>query len=274
MSALEDSGEFAGYAEENTAIWNANADWWDDRIGDGNDFQLELIEPSVERLLEVEPGDEILEVACGAGRLARRMAELGATVTAFDASERFIARARKRTPAGSAIEYHVADAADRERLLGFGPGRFRKAVCNMALMDMPEIGVLMDCLRRLLGPGGRFVFSLTHPCFHSAGTQRFSEMFQDEQARHRVRTGIKVSSYRTPIARKTEGILGQPKQQYDFHRPLHVLLGAAFEAGFALVGLEEPGFSAPAGGSSGGLRWNDMPDIPPILVARMIARPS
>lgn len=42
------SGEFAHLSEANRRVWDANARWWDDEIGDGNDFQDELIEPARE----------------------------------------------------------------------------------------------------------------------------------------------------------------------------------------------------------------------------------
>ena len=41
---------------ETRQVWDKIAEWWDDRIGDGNRFQDELIEPATERLLEIEPG--------------------------------------------------------------------------------------------------------------------------------------------------------------------------------------------------------------------------
>jgi len=103
--------DFPEHAVDNRHVWDANARWWDDRIGDGNEFQTWLIEPATERLLDLSPGDTILDVACGAGRMARRIAASGARVVAFDTSAAFIARARERTPADAAIEYHVADAA-------------------------------------------------------------------------------------------------------------------------------------------------------------------
>jgi len=108
----EHRSEFPEYADENRRIWDANARWWDDRIGDGNDFQPLLIEPATERLLDVRTGDTILDAACGAGRFARRIAMLGARVVAFDYSVEFIGRARERTSSDAAVEYHVLDAAD------------------------------------------------------------------------------------------------------------------------------------------------------------------
>jgi 2-polyprenyl-3-methyl-5-hydroxy-6-metoxy-1,4-benzoquinol methylase len=267
MTTANERAEFPEYADENRRLWDANASWWDDRIGGGNDFQELLIEPATERLLGIVPGDVVVDGACGAGRLARRLAALGAHVVAFDYSTAFIARARERTPAGTAVEYHVLDAADTDALVSLGLDRFDKAVCTMALMDMPEIRPLFAAFARMLKPGGAFVFSVTHPCFHSAGVHRFAEMYEEPSGRHVVRSGVQVTAYLTPSAMKTEGIAGQPEPQLFFHRPLSVLFRAGFEHGFVVDEIEEPGL--PGERAAAGTRWDDMPEIPPIMVVRM-----
>jgi 2-polyprenyl-3-methyl-5-hydroxy-6-metoxy-1,4-benzoquinol methylase len=272
MTTPRQSAEFPEQAAENRRIWDANSRWWDDKIGDGNDFQTLLIEPATERLLDVRADDTILDVACGAGRFARRMAALGARVAAFDYSAAFIARARERTSPNTAVEYHVVDAANPEELVSLGVKRFSKAVCTMALMDMPEIGPLFSALSRMLPPGGAFVFSITHPCFHSAAIQRFAEMYEEDAGRHVIRSGVKVSSYLSPFARKTEGIVGQPEPQWFFHRAISTLFRFGFEAGFVVDGIEEPRFPDPPKATAG-VRWSNMPDIPPVMVIRMRCGP-
>jgi SAM-dependent methyltransferase len=273
MTSERQKAEFPERADENRRIWNVNARWWDDRIGDGNDFQTLLIEPASERLLDVVAGDTILDAACGAGRFARRMAELGARVVAFDQSAEFIARARERTSSDATVEYHVVDAANAEGFLSAGSNRFNKAVCTMAIMDIPEIGPLFKLLSRVLTPGGAFVFSVTHPCFHSAAVQRFAEIYDEQGGRHGIRSGVKVSSYLSPSARKTEGIVGQPEPQWFFHRSISTLFGFGFEVGFVVDGIEEPRLPV-AKQPEAGVRWNDMPDIPPIMVVRMKLMPA
>ena len=259
-------GEFPRLSEDNQRIWEGNAIWWDDRIGDGNVFQTMLIEPATERLLRPGPGDTVLDIACGAGRFARRMAELGARVLAFDQSERFITRARERTSPSAAIDYRVA-TIDTMAAAFADAMPTAKAVCTMAIMDIPEVRPLFGALRNALSSGGMFVFSLTHPCFHSADVRRFAEIGEERDGRHVVRTGVKVSSYLSPSARKTEGIVGQPEPQWFFHRPLSLLLRHGFDAGFSVDGLEEP--RLPSSNDKPGVRWRDMSDIPPILVVRM-----
>jgi SAM-dependent methyltransferase len=262
------SGDFPEHTDENRRIWNANARWWDDRIGDGNVFQTQLIEPATERLLNVTAGDTILDVACGAGRFARRMASLGAKVVAIDTSSEFIARARERSPLDASIDYQVLDASSSEQMLSLGTNRFTKAVCTMGVMDMPEIAPLFRALSQLLPDDAGFVFSLLHPCFHSATMQRFAELYEEGPGRHVVRTGVKVSSYLSPSARKTEGIIGQPEPQFLFHRPLSRLFREGFDAGFVVDGFEEPGLT-PQETPRPTVKWENMPDIPPILVVRM-----
>ena len=200
------------------------------------------------------------------------MAELGANVVAFDYSAEFIARARARTPGDAAVEYHLIDAADPQALTSLGSTRFNKAVCTMAIMDMPEIGPLFAGLSRMLTPGGAFVFSVTHPCFHSAAIQRFAEISEEHAGRHVIRSGVKVSSYLSPLARKTEGIIGQPEPQWFFHRPIATLFRFGFEAGFVVDGIEEP--RLPGEQSRAGVHWHDMPDIPPVMVVRMRLMPG
>jgi 2-polyprenyl-3-methyl-5-hydroxy-6-metoxy-1,4-benzoquinol methylase len=272
MTTTSPNADFPEHATENRRIWDANASWWDDRIGGGNDFQDLLIEPPTEGLLELRPGDRVLDVACGAGRFTRRMAALGADVVAFDSSTAFIARARERTPADARIEYQVLDAANADQMQALGAGTFDKAVCTMALMDMPEISPLFHALAQLLRPGAAFVFSVLHPAFHSSTMQRFAEMHDDDAGRNVVRTGIKVSSYLSPSARRTEGILGQPEPQFVFHRPLSLLLQPGFDAGFTVDGMAEPRLprdDTQPDRAKAGLSWADMTDIPPILVVRM-----
>ena len=54
---------------------------------EGNRHSKELVWPAQERLLGLRRGESVLEVACGNGNFARRMARAGAKVVASDFSE-------------------------------------------------------------------------------------------------------------------------------------------------------------------------------------------
>ena len=256
--------------EETREAWNENAAFWDERMGEGNDFVELLIWPATERLLAPEPGERVLDIACGNGLTSRRLAAMGAEVVAFDFAEEMIAQARQRTTRHTdRIAYSVLDATDEAALLSLGQGQFDAALCNMALFDMAEIGPLMSALARLLRPGGRFVFSVIHPCFNNAHVTQVAEM-EDRGGDLVTVYSVKVHGYMTPSIAPGVAIVGQPKPQLYFHRPLQVLLGTGFEAGFVLDGLEERAFPPEHSPGKNPLSWSGkFSEIPPVLVARL-----
>ena len=75
-----ESIDFSDLVRESGDIWNQNANWWDARMGEGNDWHRSLIASAVERLLEAQPCERVLELACGNGQLASRLASIGAEV--------------------------------------------------------------------------------------------------------------------------------------------------------------------------------------------------
>jgi 2-polyprenyl-3-methyl-5-hydroxy-6-metoxy-1,4-benzoquinol methylase len=256
--------------EETREVWNQNAAFWDERMGEGNDFVEVLIWPATERLLELRPGERVLDIACGNGLSSRRLAAMGAEVVAFDFAEEMIAYALERTTQhAERISYSVLDATDEVALLELGESQFDAAICNMALFDMAEIDPLMRALSRLLRPGGRFVFSVIHPCFNSPHMAHVAEM-EDRKGDIMTIYSVKVFSYITPSVAHGVAIPGQPKAQLIFHRPLQVLFDAGFRAGFALDGLEERAFPLDHPPGRNLLSWGaNFSEIPPVLVARM-----
>jgi 2-polyprenyl-3-methyl-5-hydroxy-6-metoxy-1,4-benzoquinol methylase len=266
----ENAGDGAMLNAESREIWNRNAAFWDDYMGaEGNDFHRLLVSPSAERLLEIRNGDEILEIACGVGLFARRAADLGARVLATDFSEAFIERAKRRSEqyAGS-VEFRVVDATDGEELRSLGERRFDAAVSNMALMDIPQIEPLASSLPHLLKPNGRFVFTITHPCFNSAGANLLAEqeVLDGEVV---VNHSVRVKRYLGLSSSKGVGIFGQPVLQYYFDRPLHQLLAPFFAAGLRVDGMEEPAFD-PSVTSNRETSWSgNFYEIPPVLAVRL-----
>jgi hypothetical protein len=80
--------------------------------------------------------------------------------------------------------------------------------------------------------------------------------------------------YMTHAPEKGIGMIGQPAAQYYFDRPLSVLFGEAFAAGFAVDGLVEAAFAADTERPAD-LTWISFPEIPPLMAARLrILRPG
>ncbi len=208
--------------EESLAAWEANAEFWDNYMGDeSNFFHCDMVRPHTEELLDVKEGELVLDIACGNGNFSQRMAQRGARVVAVDYSPKMIELAQKRRAKFAAnIEFAVCDATSKSEIFGVAAGRkFDKAVANMALMDISDIEPLFASLTELLKPSGIFVFSMHHPCFTAPN-----------------------SDYLTAQTHKGIAVEGQPVEQNYYHRPLQEVFNLAFHSGFVVDGLHEVPF--------------------------------
>lgn len=172
-------GEFAqvsrrSAATEETAA--ANRSWWDAEaqeyyhehgafLGD-TDFVWgpEGWRESELGLLGEVVGRRILEIGAGAGQCSRWLAAQGATVVASDLSSGML-----RT--GLTLNHRVSDPRTRVPLLQcdalalpFGDGSFDTVFTAYgAVPFVADSATVMREAARVLRPGGRFVFSTTHP---------------------------------------------------------------------------------------------------------------
>ncbi len=122
-----------------------------------------LIDPVLLRMVGNVTGLRVLDLGCGNGYLARKLAKQGAKVTGVDSSARLIGLARAREnkdPLG--ITYHAADAANLELL---EDESFDMTVSNMAMMNIARADVATREASRVLRPKGRLAMSLSHPLF-------------------------------------------------------------------------------------------------------------
>lgn len=105
----------------------------------------------------LQPGERVLDVACGTGVIARLAAErVGSTgsVTGIDLAVDMIDVATATpAPASATIEWHVGDAT----LLPFGDEHFDVVLCQMGLMFMEDRRKAIAEMRRVIAPGGRVV---------------------------------------------------------------------------------------------------------------------
>ncbi len=100
-------------------------------------------------LLDPRPGERIVDLGCGSGQLAAKIAEKGAEVIGIDASAEMIAQALVNFPS---IDFRLGDAAK------FAVSPPVDAVfSNAALHWVKDQPAALACIWRALKPGGRFV---------------------------------------------------------------------------------------------------------------------
>jgi SAM-dependent methyltransferase len=103
----------------------------------------------------------VLDVGCGQGTQALRLARLGYEMTALDSSERMLAEL------GHALAEEPAKVRDRVQIVRadatglagtFSPGCFDLVLCHGLLMYFPDPGPLLTDLARMLAPGEKPIF--------------------------------------------------------------------------------------------------------------------
>jgi SAM-dependent methyltransferase len=141
--------------------------------GSGNfaavaDKILEVGELIVERA-GIEPGMNVLDVACGTGNATIPAARTGARVTGLDFSAELLAVARERAAdAMVEVEWIEGDAME----LPFEDGSFDRVISTFGHMFAPDHVRTASEMRRVCRPGGRIAFA----CWTPEGT--IGEMFR------------------------------------------------------------------------------------------------
>jgi SAM-dependent methyltransferase len=127
-----------------------------------NDERSEATVELLWELLELQPGMTVLDLACGHGRIANRLAAGGCQVTGLDASTVFLDRARADAEAaGVTVDYLHGDM----RELPFADASFDRIVCVFTAFgyfdDEGNRSVLREAAR-VLRAGGMFYADQHH----------------------------------------------------------------------------------------------------------------
>jgi SAM-dependent methyltransferase len=129
---------------------------WSDSYDEPGNPVIAIEEAVVGELLAARPAGAALDAACGTGRHASRLVELGHTVSGFDLTPEMLERARATVPEAS---FEVADL----RRLPYADASFQTVVCGLALAHLPQLGVAIAELSRVLSSGGELIISVLHP---------------------------------------------------------------------------------------------------------------
>jgi SAM-dependent methyltransferase len=176
-------------------------------------------------LLGEVAGKRILEIGCGAGQCGRWLLTQGARVVGIDLARGQLQHSLK-LDAKTGVTLPVAEA-DVLRL-PFGDGSFDLA--SAAYGAMPFVADATGALRevaRVLRPGGRFVFSTTHP---------FRWAFLDEPGEEGL---MAVNSYFDRRPYLEFDTAGEPTYA-EYHRTMGDWVRCIDAAGLRLASLVEP----------------------------------
>jgi SAM-dependent methyltransferase len=207
--------------------WSDIAEWYDEllrSVSGPHETALRCLDGLIP---EVE-GSQVVDVACGQGVAARHLAARGARVIGVDSSKAMIDLADGHgTPTGPDIRYVVDDAQTLSKL---EDSTFDGAVCQLGLMDIPDLDAALTAISRVLKPEGWFVFVISHPCFLGPDAYK-----TDTPAG----PGLTVTGYfeeRFWRSTNPEGV----RRAGNYHRMLSTYINVLSNAGFRIEVADEP----------------------------------
>ncbi|MBM3694087.1 MAG: class I SAM-dependent methyltransferase [Actinobacteria bacterium] len=153
--------------------WETHAGWWQEFFTDGADPEYE---EQILPLADVHLAGfrRVLDLGCGEGQLARRVAALGAEVIGVDGSWAQIRAARDR--AGGPVYLRGAATA-----LPVATGAVDAVMACLVLEHVDPFEPAIDEIVRVLAPGGRFVLFLNHPLLQAPGSGWIDDHILEEQ---------------------------------------------------------------------------------------------
>lgn len=146
------------------------------RAKQGLNDELEI--PAMAALLPSVEGLRVVDLGCGEGDLAVRLAEAGAVeVVAVDASASMLANAT----AHPKVRYVRADLADFD----LAAGSVELVVSSLALHYVEDFDALCRRVASWLTSGGQFLFSVEHPVLTAPLVEGTLDDYADEGPRQR-----------------------------------------------------------------------------------------
>jgi SAM-dependent methyltransferase len=236
------------------SAWDTHAGWWQREFTDGADPEYE------EQILPIADdalagAARVLDVGCGEGQLARRVAALGAWTVGVDptAEQLITAVARDRG---------VAYARAMAETLPFDDAAFDAVVICLTLEHLDPFEPAVEEVARVLAEGGRFVCFLNHPLLQAPGSGWIDDQILEEQY-------WRVGPYLPDDVAMEEVAPGVTLP--FMHRPLSRYINVMSDCGLLVERMDEP--APPPGFLARAPEYEDAATIPRLLVLRARRQP-
>lgn len=216
--------------DSSTLSWNALGEEWL-TLAQTGESRMKFIMPWMLRYMGDVQGLHILDLGCGEGGYARKLAAAGAKVTAVDCSRAAICYAQEQAEReGLSITHHLRNSND---LFDLPDASFDAVLCSMMLMDCEDLsGTLREAVR-VLKPDGRLFASMLHPCFDGNHEHGIGRQGQGETREVVVKNYFEPCEWEAPLPSGTRSVIWR-------HRTLSEYVKAFIGAGLTIVDMDEP----------------------------------
>jgi len=154
----------------------------------------------------VQGARRVLDIGCGEGQVARRIAGTGAEVVGVDPTAAQVEMARQRAGGPRYVRAGAEALPCRD-------GSFDTVVVCLALEHVDAFETAIDEVARVLEPGGRFILLLCHPLLQAPGSAwiddrilgemywRVGAYLGDERRFDEVAPGVDLLFVHRPLSR-------------------------------------------------------------------------
>jgi ubiquinone/menaquinone biosynthesis C-methylase UbiE len=211
--------------------WQKVSGWYNNLVGNkGHYFHEHVVIPGVLKLLKLEKGNTLLDIACGQGVLAHQI-EKDTVYHGVDAAASLIQYA-KTNDRNLLHSYSVADVT---KVLSFPLSSFTHATIILALQNIETPEKVLENVQKHLRLGGKLVIVLNHPSFR---IPRQTSWEIDEQNKIQYR---RINAYLSPLKIPITMHPGKKPSSltWSFHRPLSFYTDSLAKSGFVIENIAE-----------------------------------
>ncbi|MBA3551135.1 methyltransferase domain-containing protein, partial [Patescibacteria group bacterium] len=213
--------------KQNTS-WGSVAEWYAKHLEDKDSYHSQVVLPNILRVLDIQKGQQVLDLACGTGFFSEAFHAAGAQVIGVDIGKELIDTAREHT--SKDITFIVSKAHELKDIKNKS---IDKIAIILAIQNIKEVKDVFVEARRVLKQGCSLVVVMNHPMFRIPGGSSW-EWSQDKEYR-------RIDYY---LSEKSSEIIMHPGRDIrevtvSFHRPLQYYVKLARNAGFNIIRIEE-----------------------------------
>lgn len=252
---VSDSGE----VDENTALWQQSAEWWQREFTDGVD--PEYTDQILPIITTAFPQSAlIVDVGTGEGQVARALRASGHQVVGFDPIESQVRLAKQRaTSAQTGTAFLRAAAA----AVPLATDTADHAVACLVFEHIDDLEDAVSEVARIVRPGGSFLLLLNHPLLQTPGSGWIDDQIIEPPEQY-----WRIGPYLAEGATVEEVQRGVHIR--FVHRPLSRYLNTLVSSGFDLVEMLEP--PPPSSFLAQAAEYDDASSIPRLLVLKLQRR--
>ncbi|GEA60796.1 class I SAM-dependent methyltransferase [Vibrio comitans] len=186
-----------------------------------NIYNALLERPSILAMMDVQSGQKVLDLGCGSGEHAKDIQSKGGIVTCIDLSEEMVELAKV-----NAMPFHAYAQDLGEGLPSEKEGMYDWVIAPLVIHYLEDLTTLFKEVKRVLKPGGQFLFSTHHP-INDFEVSPSGNYFATERITEEWDT------------------IGEPVEVSYYRRSLQDLFGSIFSANLLVSAVSE-GKASPA----------------------------